>query len=187
MRSSRTLALIVALASLAACNAKTDSSNESVAAAPAAAEAPAVGQSNVKDDDSQKDVVKIALGSVDHTTLVAALKAADLVNTLSNAGPFTVFAPTNAAFDKLPKGTVENLLKPENVDKLRNVLQHHVTVSVFEPDQLTDGLELSMADGKVAKITHEGSSILIDGAKIVASVRGSNGIVHVIDGVVLAK
>ncbi len=189
MRSSRTFALIIALAPIAACSTKTESSNENVAAAPAAAaaEAPAVGQSNVKDEDSQKDVVKIAVGSADHTTLVAALKAADLVNSLSNAGPFTVFAPTNAAFDKLPKGTVEELLKPENINKLRAVLQHHVTVSVFDPDQLTDGLELSMADGKSAKISHQGSTVLIDGAKIVASVRGSNGIVHVIDGVVLAK
>src|SRR5215204_3573539 len=71
------------------------------------------GQSAVQDDVSAKDVVKVAVGSKDHTTLVAAIKQADLVNALSNAGPFTVFAPTNAAFDKLPKGTVEDLMKPE--------------------------------------------------------------------------
>ena len=79
----------------------------------AVTEVPAGGQSNVKDDDSQQDVVKIAVNSPDHTTLVAALKAAEYVDALSNAGPFTVFAPTNAAFDKLPAGTLETLTKPD--------------------------------------------------------------------------
>ena len=79
-----------------------------------AAEAPGAGQSAVKDDESQKDVVRIAVNSPDHTTLVTALKTAEYVDVLSNAGPFTVFAPTNAAFDKLPAGTVEGLLKPES-------------------------------------------------------------------------
>lgn len=76
------------------------------------AASPGAGQSAVKDEDSQPDVVKVAVGSKDHTTLVAAVQAADLVDALSNAGPFTVFAPTNAAFDALPAGTVETLLKP---------------------------------------------------------------------------
>ena len=76
------------------------------------------GQSGVKDDVSQKNVVQIAIGSKDHTTLVAAVKAADLVDVLSNTGPFTVFAPTNAAFDKLPAGTVDGLLKPEKKEAL---------------------------------------------------------------------
>src|SRR6185503_4886988 len=80
---------------------------------------PAGGQEAVKDDVSEKDVVKIAVGSKDHTTLVAALKQAEYVDDLSNAGPFTVFAPTNAAFDKLPKGTVDDLMKSENKEKLR--------------------------------------------------------------------
>ena len=87
------------------------------------------GQENVKDDDSQKDVVKVALSSKDHTTLVAAIKQAELVTSLSNAGPFTVFAPTNAAFDALPKGTVEELMKPEKKEDLQNILQYHVTLS----------------------------------------------------------
>ncbi|MBK8247215.1 MAG: fasciclin domain-containing protein [Gemmatimonadetes bacterium] len=145
------------------------------------------GQSGVKDSESQPDVVKIAVGSKDHTTLVAAVQAAKLVDALSNAGPFTVFAPTNAAFDKLPKGTVEDLLKPENEDKLRNILHHHVTVSAFELAQLTDGLVLGMADGGQATISKKGEDTYIDDAKILASVRGSNGMVHVIDAVVLRK
>lgn len=146
---------------------------------------PTVGQANVQDSESQPDIVKIAVGSADHTTLVTALKAANLVNSLANAGPFTVFAPTNAAFDKLPKGTVDDLLKPANVDKLRNILQHHVTTSVFAVADLTDGMTLSMADGKPVTIRKAGEEVTVDGAKIVASVRGTNGMVHVVDAVVL--
>lgn len=178
--------LFAALATVTACTSRGDGgANES--ASPPAAAVPSMGQASVQDDESAPDVVKIAVGSKDHTTLVAALKAADLVNSLANAGPFTVFAPTNAAFDKLPAGTVEDLLKPANVNSLRGILQHHVTVSVFEGDDLTDGLELSMADGKPVRITRSGADILVDGAKIIGSVRGSNGIVHVVDGVVLPK
>lgn len=146
---------------------------------------PTVGQANVQDSESQPDIVKIAVGSADHTTLVTALKAANLVNSLANAGPFTVFAPTNAAFDKLPKGTVDDLLKPANADKLRNILQHHVTTSVFAVADLTDGMTLSMADGKPVTIRKAGEEVTVDGAKIVASVRGTNGMVHVVDAVVL--
>src|SRR6476619_3006897 len=89
---------------------------------------PQAGQSAVKDDESAKDVVKVAAGSKDHTTLVAAVKQAELVDALSNAGPFTVFAPTNAAFEKLPAGTVADLMKPENKAKLQDILQYHVYV-----------------------------------------------------------
>ncbi len=157
-------------------------------AAAAGAEPSALtGQSGVKDSESQPDVVKIAVGSKDHTTLVAAVQAAKLVDALSNAGPFTVFAPTNAAFDKLPKGTVDDLLKPENEDKLRGILQYHVTVSAFEIGELTDGMTLGMADGGQATISKKGADTYINDAKILASVRGSNGMVHVIDGVILRK
>jgi uncharacterized surface protein with fasciclin (FAS1) repeats len=147
----------------------------------------ATGQSNVKDDVSQKDVVKIAVGSKDHTTLVTALQAADLVNALSNAGPFTVFAPVNAAFDKLPPGTVDDLLKPENKSKLAKILQHHVAVAVYNTDMLTDGRVLGMVDGSNATVSNKNGVITIDGAKIIASVPASNGIVHVVDSVILPK
>jgi uncharacterized surface protein with fasciclin (FAS1) repeats len=147
----------------------------------------ATGQSNVKDDVSQKDVVKIAVGSKDHTTLVAALQAADLVNVLSNAGPFTVFAPVNAAFDKLPKGTVEDLLKPENKAKLAKILQHHVAVAVYNTDMLTDGRVLGMVDGTNAKITIKDGAIFLDDAKIITTVPATNGVIHVVDAVVLPK
>lgn len=167
----------------AACSPRPDAAAEGTAAAEVAA-APAGGQASVVDDESQKDVVKVAVASKDHTTLVAAVQAADLANSLSNAGPFTVFAPTNAAFDKLPRGTVDELLKPENVEKLRGILQHHVTVPVFLESDLTDGLELAMADGGKATIHVKDGATYLEGAKIVGSVRASNGIVYVIDAVV---
>lgn len=144
-----------------------------------------VGQSNVKDDVSEKDVVKIAAGSPDHTTLVTAIKAAELVDVLTNAGPFTVFAPTNAAFDKLPEGTLDDLLKPENKDKLAEILQHHVAVAVYKPDMLKDGQILNMVDGTNATVFIKDEVTYFDKGKISASIKASNGIVHVIDEVVL--
>ena len=98
------------------------------------------GQENVKDDVSQKDVVKVAAASKDHTTLVAAIKQAELISSLSNAGPFTVFAPTNAAFDKLPAGTVDKLMKNENKADLQDILQYHVTTSSLKAEYFTDGM-----------------------------------------------
>lgn len=175
-RLSTVSALLIAVA---ACTTK-----EGDASVPAAG-ASAGGQASVKDDASQPDVVKVAVGSKDHTTLVAALKAADLVNALANAGPFTVFAPVNAAFDALPKGTVDNLLKPENKPQLVNVLYHHVTTSALAVDALNEGANLNMVDGTSEPITKKGNDYYIGGAKIVASVRASNGWVHVIDKVLV--
>lgn len=152
----------------------------------AAAEAQPAGQSGVKDDDSQKDVVKVAIGSADHTTLVKAIQAAALVDVLSNAGPFTVFAPTNAAFAKLPAGTVENLLKPENKESLANILQYHVYVGGLKTDMMTDGQVLGQANGDNISIQVKDGKVILNGkATILASVPASNGIIHVIDEVLL--
>lgn len=148
---------------------------------------PGAGQASVVDDVSQKDVVKVAVASPDHTTLVQAVKAADLVNSLSNAGPFTVFAPTNAAFDALPAGTVEDLLKPENKEKLADILQYHVTVSALDIDRLTDGMNLGQVNGGNVKITNQNGTVMVNDAKIIGTVKASNGIVHVIDKVLLPK
>ena len=139
----------------------------------------------MQDDVSQPDVVKVAVGSKDHTTLVAALQAADLVNSLANPGPFTVFAPTNAAFDALPAGTVSDLLKPENKLKLKTILHHHVTTSALDVSDLADGQELGMVDGVSETITRKDGATWIGGAKVIASVRASNGWVHVIDHVLV--
>jgi uncharacterized surface protein with fasciclin (FAS1) repeats len=144
------------------------------------------GQSGVKDDLSQKNVVQVAVGSKDHTTLVAAVKAASLVDALSNAGPFTVFAPTNAAFDKLPAGTVDGLLKTEKKDDLTDILQYHVSVGVFKADMLTDGQVIGQVNGGNITITKKDGKLMVNGiANIVASIPASNGIVHVIDAVLL--
>ncbi|MFN0097084.1 MAG: fasciclin domain-containing protein [Gemmatimonadaceae bacterium] len=151
----------------------------------AASSTPAAGQSAVKDTESQPDVVKVAVGSPDHSTLVAALQAASLVDALSNAGPFTVFAPTNAAFDKLPAGTVDNLLKPENKSQLKTILQHHVTTSALSIDFFQDGQSYSMVDGTRETFTMKDGQAYMGAGKIVASVRASNGWVHVVDAVLV--
>ena len=146
---------------------------------------PAAGQSAVQDDDSQKDVVKVAVSSPDHTTLVAAIQAAEYVDALSNAGPFTVFAPTNAAFEKLPQGTLDNLKKQENRNQLRDILEYHVSLGVFKSESLTDGMEIGQANGQNIKIAKSGETITVNGANIITSIPASNGIVHVIDAVLL--
>lgn len=136
-------------------------------------------------DDEVKDIVDVAVASKDHSTLVTAVKAADLVMPLKNPGPLTVFAPTNAAFDKLPKGTVEGLLKPDKKFDLEKILQYHVTTSVWELKDLKDGLVLGQANGGKVTIKVKDGKTMVNDATIIASVRASNGIVHVIDGVLL--
>ena len=144
------------------------------------------GQEMVKDDESQKDVVKVAVGSKDHTTLVAALKQADLVTALSNAGPFTVFAPTNAAFDKLPAGTVDGLMKNDKKADLQNILQYHVTTSALKAEYLTDGMTLGMVNGDNVTIAIKDGKITLNGtATVIASIPASNGMIHVLDAVLL--
>ena len=144
------------------------------------------GQSGVQDDQSAKNVVQVAVSSKDHTTLVTAVKAAALVDVLSNAGPFTVFAPTNAAFDKLPAGTVDGLLKPEKKDDLVDILQYHVSVGVFKADMFQEGQTIGQVNGGNKTITKKADGIYVNGtAKIIASIPASNGIIHVIDGVLL--
>ncbi|CAM3500967.1 fasciclin domain-containing protein [Aquirufa ecclesiirivi] len=144
------------------------------------------GQENVKDDDSQQDVVKVAVGSKDHSTLVAALKQAELVTSLSNAGPFTVFAPTNAAFDQVDKATLTALMTDEKKADLQNILQYHVTVSALKADYLQDGQVLGMVNGDNVTVSIKNGKIMLNNsATIIASVPASNGIIHVIDGVLL--
>jgi uncharacterized surface protein with fasciclin (FAS1) repeats len=168
---------------IVACQSKKETSSEKPYP-----ESPSLdGQSAVADDVSQKDVVKVAVSSPEHTTLVTAIKAADLVNSLSNAGPFTVFAPNNTAFDKLPKGTVEDLLKPENKEKLATILQHHVMTSALATDFFQDGQTMAMVDGTNVTFTVKGKDVFVDGNKILGSVKASNGWVHIIDTVVLPK
>jgi uncharacterized surface protein with fasciclin (FAS1) repeats len=147
-----------------------------------------------------KNIIQNAVNSKDHTTLVAAVKAAGLVDTLQGPGPFTVFAPTNEAFAQLPKGTVENLLKPENKDKLVKILTYHVVSA----DALSDTIKKMIKDdgGKHTVTTVSGGKLvaMMKGDKIalmdenggiatvtIANVKQSNGVIHVVDHVLLPK
>jgi len=149
-------------------NCNNDKASETGTATDAAT--PAGGQEAVQDDESQKDVVKVAVGSADHSTLVAALKQAELVTSLSNAGPFTVFAPTNAA------------LKAD----LQNILQYHVAVAVYKTENMKDGQIIGQANGDNITLSVKDGKVMINGsANIVASIPASNGIINVIDAVLL--
>jgi len=144
------------------------------------------GQETVADDESQKDVVKVAVSSPDHTTLVAALKHVEYVDDLSNAGPFTVFAPTNAAFEKLPAGTLDDLLKEENKEVLKNILEYHVAVGGYKTEYMQDGQNIGMANGDNIKISMLGDKIVInETVNVIATIAASNGIIYVVDGVLL--
>jgi uncharacterized surface protein with fasciclin (FAS1) repeats len=145
-----------------------------------------------------KNIVENALNSKDHTTLVAAVKAAGLVETLEGPGPFTVFAPTNEAFDKLPAGTVDTLLKPENVDKLKAILTYHVVPGKLNAKMLKHQIKagggtamLKTVDGESLTVMMDGQGLALKDAKgdvahiTIADVNQSNGVIHVIDTVML--
>jgi uncharacterized surface protein with fasciclin (FAS1) repeats len=147
---------------------------------------------------SGKDLVDVAMGSSDHSTLVAAVKAADLVTTLKGKGPFTVFAPTNDAFAKLPSGAVDNLLKPENKEKLSGVLTYHVVAGTLTAKQVLGAI--AKGNGKAMLTTVNGGqlSASLEGGKVILTdanggtstvtatdLKGSNGVIHVIDTVLM--
>ncbi len=135
-----------------------------------------------------KTIVQNAINNEKFTTLVSAVKAAGLVETLSGEGPFTVFAPTNEAFAKLPKGTLEDLLKPENKAKLIAILTYHVVPGTVMAKDVVKLTEAKTVQGSKAKIKVKDGSVMIDKAKVVATdVKSSNGVIHVIDKVILPK
>jgi uncharacterized surface protein with fasciclin (FAS1) repeats len=133
-----------------------------------------------------KDIVGLAAGNEDLSTLVTAVKAAGLVETLQGTGPFTVFAPTNAAFAALPAGTLESLLKPENKAKLVSVLTYHVIGAKVMSTDLSNGQKAKTVEGEEVKVSIGSKGVMINDAKVVAAdVAASNGVVHVIDKVIL--
>lgn len=136
-----------------------------------------------------KDIVDNAVGSKDHTTLVAAVTAAGLVETLKGVGPFTVFAPTNAAFAKLPAGTVDGLLKPAAKADLTKVLTHHVVPGLYTSKDLKDGMKLKTVQGQELTVTMKSGKVMINGTSMVeiADAISSNGVTHVVDSVILPK
>jgi uncharacterized surface protein with fasciclin (FAS1) repeats len=180
--------LIVLILLLAGCkeNQKTNESDENSTSEISNTDpAERQGQAFIKDDESTPNVLDIAIGSKDHTTLVAAVQAAELENVLVNAGPLMVFAPTNAAFNELPEGTVEDLLKPENKEKLAFILKHHVTPGNYDKEFLKKFKKLGQASDQSIKVEVRGDDVYVGGAKIIASIPAGNGIVHVVDKVIL--
>jgi uncharacterized surface protein with fasciclin (FAS1) repeats len=135
----------------------------------------------------KKNVVEIAAGAEDFSTLVAAVKAAGLAETLSGEGPFTIFAPTNAAFAALPEGTVESLLKPENKEKLVKILTYHVVPAKVMAADVKPG-EVATVEGSKITIKVADGKVMVDGATVVKTdIVGSNGVIHVIDKVIMPK
>jgi uncharacterized surface protein with fasciclin (FAS1) repeats len=138
-----------------------------------------------------KNIVQNAVNSKDHTTLVSAVKAAGLVDTLEGKGPFTVFAPTNAAFSKLPAGTVDTLVKPENKATLTKILTYHVVPGKLEASDLTDGKKLKTVEGDELTVKRSGDKVMIIDAKggsstvTIPNVNQSNGVIHVVDTVLM--
>ncbi len=132
------------------------------------------------------DIVDIAASAGSFNTLVAAVKAAGLVDTLKGEGPFTVFAPTDEAFAKLPAGTVEELLKPENRGKLTAILTYHVVPGRVTANQVVNLTEAKTVQGQSIKIAVRNGNVMVDGAKVIKTdIMGSNGVIHVIDSVIL--
>lgn len=164
---------------------KNEAKTEDKSAPAATADTQKKGQAFIEDDESTPNVLQIAIGSPDHTTLVAAVQAANLENALVNAGPLMVFAPTNAAFDALPEGTVEDLLKPENKSALANILKYHVTAGNYDKEFLKKFTKLGQANDQNVQVEVKGDDVYVGGAKIVASIPAGNGIVHVVDKVIL--
>ena len=177
---------LISIAALAFVFSACNSNTKSAASETKDAAVKTGGQEAVQDDVSQKDIVKIAVGSKDHTTLVAALKQAEYVDDLSNAGPFTVFAPTNDAFNKLPAGTVDGLMKDDKKADLQNILEYHVAVGVYKTENMQDGQKINMANLGDIMLSVKDGKVMVNGtATIIASIPASNGIIHVIDGVLL--
>jgi len=143
------------------------------------------GQSAVVDETSEKHILSIALSSDDHTTLVKAVQAAEMEDVLTNAGPLTVFAPTNEAFDKLPDGTLEDLLKPENKEVLANIITFHAAPGNYGPNNIKGVMGIGQATGDRVEVNEVDGTTTVNGAKVLASVKASNGYVHVIDEVLL--
>ena len=185
IRMKLSIVLIMLLVAFTSC--KNETKHETTTNTQEASEASASqkGQAFIEDDGSTPNVLQIAIGSPDHTTLVAAVQAAGLENALVNAGPLMVFAPTNEAFAALPEGTVENLLKPENKATLAAILKHHVTAGNYSVKFLKKFKKLGQADDTDVTVEVIGDDVFVGGAKILGSVKAGNGIVHVVDKVIL--
>ena len=187
MKTLFQLLLVATLVFFSSCKNETKESSETIEAPVNEASTERQGQAFLKDDEARPTVLTLAINSPDHTTLVAAVQAAELENVLVNTGPLMVFAPTNDAFDALPEGTVENLLKPENKSQLAFILKHHVTPGNYTKDFLKKFKSLGQASNENIPVEVKGDDVYVGGAKILASVPAGNGIVHVVDKVILPE
>lgn len=179
----KNLLLVVALALLAlGCSEKSPVADS---AAPEQPTEKVKGQSAVEDDVSDRNILQIAMGSADHSTLVAAIQAADLEDVLSNPGPLTVFAPTNQAFEELPAGTLDDLLKPENKATLAKIITFHAAPGSYNEQNIKGVMGIGQATGDKVQVEVSDEVTTVNGAKVVASIKASNGYVHVIDKVLL--
>lgn len=184
---------VAILAMTSACNStKTDSSMGDTTAADTTMADTTMKEAGVMVGGAMmvpsKNIVENAMGSTDHTTLVAAVKQAGLVETLSGTGPFTVFAPTNAAFAMVPKATLDGLMKPEMKADLTKILTYHVVPGALKAADLKDGQELTTVQGGKLMVSIKDGVVMINGAKVtIADVVSSNGVTHVIDGVLMPK
>lgn len=181
---------------MVSCTSSTDSKSETQQTAEMKEAAPAAEAPKAENGVEvggammvpSKNIVENAMGSNDHTTLVAAVKAAGLVETLSGAGPFTVFAPTNEAFAKVPKATLDNLMKPEQKEALTKILTYHVVAGAYTSKDLKDGMELTTVQGGKIKLMMKDGAWWVNGAKItIPDVISKNGVTYVIDGVLMPK
>ena len=182
MKSIATLLVSLSLFFLCSCNSTPEVTNSSNSTE---ANNTPLGQASVVDEGSMKNILNIAIGSPDHTTLVAGVQAAGIEHILVNAGPLTVFAPTNAAFDALPVGTLDELLLPKNKRKLGDIITFHATPGKLYLEDLKDGMSLYMATNEYVKVEVREDGTYVHGSKILGTIVASNGIVHVVDKVML--
>lgn len=181
------LAVLIAAGLLFGCSQgtqeETSAASSSVRSTDTEDDGPVKGQAYVTDENSAQNILQVAMASEDHTTLAAGVGAAGLENVLANNGPLTVFAPTNAAFDKLPEGTLDDLLKPENRVQLSTIITFHAAPGKYQGDLFKDGQKLFMATGHYVDVELRDDGTYVNGSKILGTVEASNGVVHVVDNV----
>lgn len=178
--------MLLAFCLMASCSTQT--ATESAEASDAPVSHPK-GQASVQDDESDLNILQVAISSEAHTTLVAGVQAAEIEHVLVNAGPLTVFAPVNDAFDALPEGTLDELLKPENKQQLATIITRHAAPGSYDPEALKKeagrGRKLYMATGDYLEVVVDGDEIFVGGAKVIGTIQTSNGVINVVDKVIL--
>jgi len=187
----KSLFLIVLSVCFIACNSNTKTTENTNDTTSNEVSNEKTGQAFIKDEGGTPNALQLAIGSDDHSTLVAAVQAAGVENALVNVGPLTVFAPNNAGFAKIDEATLNDLLKPENKSKLAFILTHHVAPANYPVETLKKNAlknrKLYMASGKYLEVTEKDGDIYVDGVKIIATVNVSNGWVHVTEDVILPR